>query len=777
MSAVPQNPPPSPDSASLPAALPPDDSAEVRVGAPQKSAGGLGAIQATMRHLQRQPGLLRGGLALLKINQSEGFDCPGCAWPEPGSQRAEIEFCENGAKAVAWETTRKTLDGAFFAAHSVADLAAQSDYWLGQAGRLVEPMLLTRGASHYRSISWDDAFALIGRELNSLGSADEAAFYTSGRTSNEAAFLYQLFVRQFGTNNLPDCSNMCHESSGVALKETLGVGKGTVQLCDFDLADAIFLIGQNPGTNHPRMLTTLQRAAERGCQIVSINPLPEAALMHFQHPQDPTQLLGMGTPISTLFLPVRVDGDAALLKGIMKEMLAEERRRPGQVFDWEFINAQTTGLRELIADLDACSFAELEELSGIPQAQMRAAAEVAWTSRRTICCWAMGLTQHKAAVATIQQVVNLLLLGGHVGRPGGGVCPVRGHSNVQGDRTMGIYENMDAAWLDRLGKRFHFTPPAHEGHNTVATIAAMRDGRVRVFFALGGNFLSATPDTEVTAAALQRCRLTVHVSTKLHRGHLIAGEQALILPCLGRTEIDVQASGPQFVSVENSMGIVHASRGHLPPAGPQLRSEVAIIAGVAEATLGRRSTVAWRELAGNYDRIRDHIEAVVPGFTHFNQRVRGADGFVLPNAARERVFDIPGGRARFTVHPLPRHDLRPGQLLMMTIRTHDQFNTTVYGLDDRYRGVYGGRHAILMNADDIAELGLRAGQRVDLTSHHKGQTRDARGFVVVPYPIPRRCAASYFPETNVLVPLDSYADKSYTPTSKSIVITVAPSAA
>ncbi len=762
------------DSPALPAAVPPGDSELVRLGKPAQTAGGLRAITSTMRQVRDSAGVVRGIKSLLHINQPEGFDCPGCAWPESAEHRAELEFCENGAKAVAWEVTTRTIGEEFFAQHSLGELAAQSDYWLGQAGRLAEPLVLRPGATHYQPITWDDAFVLIADELNALARADEAVFYTSGRTSNEAAFLYQLFVRMFGTSNLPDCSNMCHESSGVALKESLGVAKGTVQLCDFELADAILLIGQNPGTNHPRMLTTLQQAAERGCQIISINPLPEAGLLNFAHPQDPTQLLGRGTPISTLFLPVRIDGDAALLKGIMKLLLSEERRRPGQVLDWPFIREHTSGLPELIADLETLSLSELEEQSGITTAQMHAAAEIIGKSRRIIACWAMGLTQHKAAVATIQQVVNLLLLGGNIGRPGAGVCPVRGHSNVQGDRTMGIYENMDAEFLQRLGQRFHFTPPP-PGLDTVGAIAAMRDGSARVFFGLGGNFLSATPDTAVTAAALRRCRLTVQVSTKLHRGHLITGTQALILPCLGRTERDEQSSGPQFVSVENSMGVVHASRGTLRPAAPALRSEVAIIAGIAHATLHHRTAVPWLGLAENYDRIRDHIEAVVPGFQDYNQRVRSTFGFVLPNAARERCFVTQSGRAEFTTHPLPRHQLAPGQLLMMTIRTHDQFNTTVYGLDDRYRGVYGGRHVIFMHADDLAERGLHSGQCVDITSHYENQQRVARRFRVIVYPIPRGCAAAYFPEANVLVPLGSHADKSRTPTSKSVVITVAAS--
>ncbi len=760
----------------VPAAQPPDDTANVRIAQAPSVAGGFPAVRASLAQLRAQTGWLTGTRALLAVNQPEGFDCPGCAWPEPHEHRSEFEFCENGAKAVAAEATSLRLDAAYFAQHSVAQLAALSDHALGQLGRLTEPMLLRAGAEHYAPVTWDKAFALVSHELGALPGPDHAVFYTSGRTSNEAAFLYQLFVRQFGTNNLPDCSNMCHESSGWALRETIGVGKGTVQLEDFELADAIFVIGQNPGTNHPRMLTTLQEAARRGCRIVSINPLPEAALNRFQHPQEPWAFAGGGTPIATLHLPVRINGDVALLQGICKEILEEEARRSGDVVDQRFIDAHTDGFDDYKAALAALGWDTLVADSGVARADIRRAAEVAWNSKRTIACWAMGLTQHKNAVANIQEIVNLLLLGGHLGRPGAGVCPVRGHSNVQGDRTMGIWERMDDAFLDRLGAHFGFSPPRRHGLDTVNAISAMADGRADVFFALGGNFLSATPDTEATAQALRRCRLTVQVSTKLNRGHLVTGRQALILPCLGRSEHDQQAAGPQFVTVENSMGIVHRSQGALPPASDHLRSEAAIVAGLARAVLGPRNSVAWESLAGNYDLIRDDIAAVVPGFENFNSRVRGRTGLVLPNPARQRRFETATGRARFTTHPLPRHDLEPGQLLMMTIRSHDQFNTTVYGLDDRYRGIRGGRRVVFLNADDIRDLGLVDGQVVDLRSHFGAELRVAKRFVVVPYAIPRRCAASYFPETNVLVPLASVADHSNTPTSKSIVISVVPTA-
>jgi molybdopterin-dependent oxidoreductase alpha subunit len=751
-------------------AQPPDDAEAAHAGPPPPVAGGFPAAAHAFQHVRAHGGLARGSRALLALNQQHGFDCPGCAWPEPAEHRSAFEFCENGAKAVAAETTKARADAAFFARHTVAELAAQSDHWLGEQGRLCEPMVLRSGSDRYQPISWNDAFALIAGALGALDSPDRAIFYTSGRTSNEAAFLYQLFVRQLGTNNLPDCSNMCHESSGWALRETIGVGKGTVQLDDFARADAIFVIGQNPGTNHPRMLTTLQEAARRGCRIVSINPLPEPAMIRFQHPRHPLEMMGRGTPIASLHLPVRVNGDVALLQGIMKELLEEERRRPGRVFDHAFIAAHTDGYQALVEALDAASWTDLVESSGIDRDQMQAAARIAATSERIIACWAMGLTQHRNAVANIQEIVNLLLLRGSIGHAGAGLCPVRGHSNVQGDRTMGIWEQMDDGFLNRLGRRFRFVPPRHHGLDTVGAIQAMREGRAQVFFGMGGNFLSATPDTERTAEGLRRCAQTVQVSTKLNRAHLVTGREALILPCLGRSERDQQAGGPQFVTVEDSMGIVHTSQGPLRPASPHLLSEPAIVAGLGRAC-GLKS-VPWEALVEDYDRIREHIAAVIPGFQDFNARVRRPGGFALPNAARERRFQTATGKARFTVHPLPRHELEPGQLLMMTIRSHDQFNTTIYGLDDRYRGVSGGRRVVFLNEEDLRELGLRAGLIVDLHSHHQGQTRTAERFKVVPFAIPRRCAATYFPEANVLVPLESLAEKSRTPASKSVVISV-----
>jgi molybdopterin-dependent oxidoreductase alpha subunit len=757
-------------------AQPPQELTGLEVGRPSSVAGGIGAIISTLKHAWGEMGLVRGTRTLLVLNQKDGFDCPSCAWPDPDGERSVVEFCENGAKAVAEEATTKRVTPEFFRQWSVADLSCKSDFWLGKQGRLTHPMVLRSGSAHYEPINWADAFRLIAEELNALASPDEAIFYTSGRTSNEAAFLYQLFVRQLGTNNLPDCSNMCHESSGSALTETIGVGKGTVTLQDFNLAEAIFVIGQNPGTCHPRMLTALQAAKRRGCALVHINPLPETGMKRFKHPQEIFGMLGRGTELADLFLQVRINGDVALLKGIMKEMLKEEERRPGEVLDHHFIEEHTAGFESFSAALREADWHDILEESGIAREQIRRAAEIMMRSERTIFCWAMGLTQHKNAVANIQEIVNLMLLRGQIGKPGAGLCPVRGHSNVQGDRTMGIWERPRDQFLDELGREFGFEPPRHHGYDTVESIKAMHEGKAKVFFAVGGNFLSATPDTEYTAEALRRCRLTVQVSTKLNRAHLVTGQQALILPCLGRTEIDMQATGPQFVSTENSMGVVQASRGSLPPASPHLKSEPAIIAGLARATLGDRSRVDWEGLVADYDRIRDCIERVIPGFEDYNARVRTPGGFYLPNLARERQFKTSTGKANFTIHEIPRHHLESGQYLMMTMRSHDQFNTTIYGLDDRYRGIYHERRVVLLNPEDMKEAGLSQGQVVDLVSHFEGEERTAHHFIVVAYSIPRRSAATYFPETNVLVPVRSVAEKSNTPTSKSIVISIKPTA-
>jgi molybdopterin-dependent oxidoreductase alpha subunit len=756
-----------------------------RIGPASTAAAGLGAVLKSASFSHAGPGLARGTQLLLAVNQKDGFDCQSCAWPSPDGERHTFEFCENGVKAVADEATKHRLAPEFFAAHSVAGLSAQSDHWLNAQGRLTAPMILRPGATHYTPITWDDAFALLAAELNALPSPDAAAFYTSGRTSNEAAFLYQLFVRQFGTNNLPDCSNMCHESSGAALDESIGIGKGTVTLADFEQADLILVIGQNPGTNHPRMLSSLEAAKARGAKIVSINPLPEVGTEHFKNPQHfmnplkalPT-LLGAGAKLADVWLQPRINGDLALFKGLMKTLLAAEEAAPGTVFDHAFIREHTHGYEALLADLRATSWSEIETSGGVTRAEIEAVGQLAAKSRATIACWAMGLTQQPNAVATIQSVVNLLLLGGHIGRPGAGACPVRGHSNVQGDRTMGIFEKMPDAWLDRLDAAFAFKSPRAHGLDTVDTIKAMHAGRVRVFFALGGNFLSATPDTEFTAAALRRCTLTAHVSTKLNRSHLVTGRTALILPCLGRSERDLSPDKTeQFVTVEDSMGVINPSRGPLAPASPDLLSEPALVARLAAATLGARSPVPWLDYAAAYDRIREKIAEVVPGFADFNHRIRTGI-FVLPNAPRDqRVWRTANGRANFITAPIPARTLAPGQFVMMTIRTHDQFNTTIYGLDDRYRGIFNGRRVVFMHAADMTDAGLQQGQLVDLTNRHGGVERIAHAFMVAPYRIPRGCLATYFPETNVLVPIDSVAAKSNTPTSKFVIVTLASSPA
>ncbi len=746
----------------------------LRVRRDSKPAAGFGAVRSTFERVVSQMGVSRGLRTLRRLNQEDGFDCPGCAWPDP-AHRSHAEFCENGAKAVAHEATTRRLTPEFFTAWSIPRLLTQSDHWLEAQGRLTQPMIKRSGRDGYEPIAWEDAFVRVAEVLNGLSSPDEAIFYTSGRTSNEAAFLYQLFVRQFGTNNLPDCSNMCHESSSTALTEVIGVGKGTVSLEDFERADAIFVIGQNPGTNHPRMLSALEAARKGGCRIVSVNPLRERGLVRFSDPKSPLGLLGRSTAISDLYLQIRVGGDVALLLGVMKEVLLAEERHPGSVLDWDFIREKTEGFEEFRAALDAVAWGELVEQSGVSRAAMREAAEINTGAERVIACWAMGVTQHKHAVANVQEIVNLLLLRGNIGKPGAGPCPVRGHSNVQGDRTMGICEKPSAGFLDRLASEFDFQPPRDHGLDTVAAIRAMADGRASVFLGLGGNFAVATPDSRYTADALRRCRLTAQISTKLNRSHLVVGDEAIILPCLGRTERDEQAAGPQFVSVENSMSVVHRSQGHLPPASASLRSEPAIVAGLARAALGEANPVPWEELAADYDRIRERIARVVPGFENFNRRIREPGSFVLPSGARTRRFETPSQRAHFTVHALPTIRLATDQYLLMTIRSHDQYNTTIYGFDDRYRGISGDRRVLLLHPDDMRRDGLEPQQQVDLTSHFGGEKRTVCGFRVVPYEVPRRCAATYFPEANPLVPIGSFADGSRTPTYKSIVISVAPS--
>jgi molybdopterin-dependent oxidoreductase alpha subunit len=772
---VPNDPSSAPNDQLVVGAEPPFEAHAAEQVHRHESAAGLYSIYETVKRGVVEMGVGNSFRTLLKVNQTDGFDCPSCAWPDPDRERKTAEFCENGAKAVASEATKARILPEFFARHSLSELLEQSDRWYEQQGRLLQPMWRPAGSDHYQPIEWDAAFELIARELNALASPNEAAFYTSGRASNEAAFLYGLFARQYGTNNLPDCSNLCHESSGAALNEAIGIGKATVKIEDFAYADAIFVIGQNPGTCHPRMLSELQKAARNGCQIVSINPLAETGLIRFKNPQEPLSLLGTGTPIARLFLPVKINGDVALLKGIMKEMLEEDQRSLGKVLAHDFIREQTEGFEALRADLEAESWSELVEQSGCSRELIHEAAQIAIGSERMICCWAMGITQHKNGVANVQTIANFALLRAQIGRRGAGLCPVRGHSNVQGDRTVGIWEKMSEKFLDALGKEFDFSPPKAHGLDAVGTIEAMAAGRIKVFVGLGGNFLGATPDTQLTARAMQRCRLTVQISTKLNRGHLITGREALILPCLGRTERDVQATGEQFVSVENTTGVVHQSRGVLAPASEQLRSEPAIVAGIAQRTLAGRTTTDYASLVADYDRIREHIEHVVPGFAQYNRRVRDPGGFYLPNGPREGKFTTPSGKARFTVHPVPRHELLPGELLLTTVRSHDQFNTTIYGENDRYRGIANGRRVLFINAEDIRARDLKDGSLVDLISRFGTESRKAERFKLVPYDIPRGCVAAYYPETNVLVPLHSVADRSHQPAFKSIPIRIEPS--
>ena len=756
---------------------PPASKPEHRTRPYDKAAGGLGAVTSVLKEAGRHTGMVRGMQLLARINQPNGFDCPGCAWPDPpAGERTAFEFCENGAKAAMAEGTKRRVTPAFFKQHALEDLLGRTDHWLEAQGRLTHPMIKRRGATHYEPLSWAEAFAHIAGALNALADPNEAIFYTSGRTSNEAAFLYQAFARHFGTNNMPDCSNMCHESSGRGLGATIGIGKGTVSLEDFYEADAIVVIGQNPGTNHPRMLSALELAKKNGAKVVSINPLLERGLERFGHPQKPTALLGASTSISDLYLQVRINGDVALLKGVMKIILEREAQAPGTVLDHAFIEQHTVHFEDFKAALEAQPFEPLVEQSGIARAQMEELADLYIASEATIVCWAMGLTQHKNGVANIQEVVNLLLLRGNLGKPGAGACPVRGHSNVQGDRTMGIVERPKLDFLERLDEALGIQSPRAHGVDVVEAIHAMAEGRAKVFFAMGGNFVAATPDTHYTEEALRRCALTVQVSTKLNRSHLVAGEEAIILPCLGRSEVDRQRGGSQFVTCENSMGIVTRSQGFLKPASEQLLSEPAIVAGLAQATLGTRSQVDWAHLVADYDRIRSVIEQVIPGFEGYNARARQPSGFVLPNGVRERVWNTASERAEFTVHGLPDLVLKDDQYLMATVRSHDQYNTTIYGLDDRYRGIYGERRVVMMSPEDIAEAGLSEGQRVDLTSHFDDGERHAPRFVVVAQPVPRRCVFTYFPEANPLVPARSVALQSNTPTSKSVVISMTPSA-
>jgi molybdopterin-dependent oxidoreductase alpha subunit len=754
-------------------ALTPERFTGLKIGKPKTNAVGVPAVVSSIGHALKWMTPTDAVRTMFKINQKGGFDCPGCAWPDPDDDRSAMgEYCENGVKAIAEEATDRALNADFFKKNSVQDLSKWTDFEIGKSGRLTEPMILHAGSDHYAPISWEKALDFIAAELNALASPDEAIFYTSGRASNEAAFMYQLFIREFGTNNMPDCSNMCHESSGKGLSDTVGLGKGSVTLEDIYKSELVIVMGQNPGTNHPRMLSALEKCKENGGMIVAINPLPEAGLLHFTNPQKVSKILRGGVKLADVFLQVKINGDIALLKAIMYVMWEAEKANVGSVFDHDFIKEKTVGIDDFLADLATQNFDDLVTKSGVSAQLIRETAQLCIEKKKIIICWAMGLTQHKNAVGNVQELVNLLLLRGAIGKEGAGTCPVRGHSNVQGDRTMGIWEKPKPAFLDKLRDVVGFEPPRKNGYDVVSAIRAMYDKKASVLFALGGNFLSATPDTEFTAEALRRCNLTVHVSTKLNRSHLIHGKTAIILPCLGRTEIDVQASGAQFVTTENSMGVVQTSTGILTPCAPNLKSETAIVCDLAAATLAHRSCVNWPSMRDNYDKIRDLIEQVIAGFEHYNERVRQAGGFYLPNGPREQKFTTSDEKAHFTVNSAPNWALKTGEYMMMTIRTHDQFNTTIYGLDDRYRGVYNERRVILMNEKDMKTEGLRVQDVVDLSSHFNGVTRTSKRYIVVPYDIPQGDVATYFPEANTLIPIDSFADKSLTPTSKSVVITI-----
>ena len=749
----------------------PEEFLDLKLTKPKVVAAGMTAVVTSAKLVFGEMDVMRGMKALLALNQKDGFDCPGCAWPDPDGHRSSIaEYCENGAKAIAEEATTKKLTAKFFKDNSVFELAALNDYEIGKKGRVAEPMYLPAGATHYQAISWDNAFKKVAQHLNSLASPDEAVFYTSGRTGNEAAFLYQLFAREFGTNNLPDCSNMCHESSGVALNESVGIGKGSVTLEDFDKAEVILILGQNPGTNHPRMLSALQSAKEHGATIISVNPLPETGLISFSNPQTVKGALGIKSKLTDIFLQVKLNGDMALLKAVELLLLAEEEQNPGTVFDHAFIREHTAGYDAFVKGIKRYNAEDLAAAAGLTIEQVRQTADVLKHKTRIIACWAMGLTQHTNAVETIQEVVNLLLLKGSIGKPGAGTCPVRGHSNVQGDRTMGIYEKPPQKVLDALQRVYGFTPPQHHGYDVVECIHAMYEGKAKVFFAMGGNFLSATPDTEYTAKALRNCDLTVHVSTKLNRSHLVHGKEALILPCCGHTDIDMMNGEAQFITCENSMGVVQMSKGSLKPVSDQLLGEPLIVARLALATFGGKSKINWDLYTQHYDYIRNDIELTIPGFEDFNKRVRHLGGFYLPNGARVGKFNTTNARANFTVSDVTTIPLADDELMMQTLRSHDQFNTTIYGLNDRYRGIYNDRRVIFMNRKDIDRLGFHDNDIVDLYNYHDGVERVAKKFIIIPFSIPEQCTATYFPETNVLVPIGSTAKRSNPPTSKMVIL-------
>lgn len=750
---------------------------------PSTAAGGWGALKSVGKRLLESGAPFSNAKALFKTNQPDGFDCPGCAWGDP-EHGSSFEFCENGVKAVSWEATEARVSPGFFATHTVSALSGWSDYELEKQGRLTNPLRYDRTTDRYLPVSWDEAFSQIGSILRGLDHPDRAEFYTSGRASNEAAFLYQLMVRLYGTNNFPDCSNMCHEASGVGLKASIGVGKGTVLLEDFEKTDAVLVIGQNPGTNHPRMLGDLRRAALRGARIAVFNPIREKGLQRFADPQDKLEMItGGNTKIATNYYQPRQGGDMAAIRGISKVVFAEDATARAQgkpaIIDYDFLAEHTLEFEAYRAAVEATSWDAILDQSGLTREEIEEAASIYMNADSVIATWAMGVTQHKHSVLIVREITNLMLLRGNVGRPGAGLCPVRGHSNVQGDRTVGIDEKAPAALLDALEKELGVSMPRKQGHNTVEAIGAMLSGKADVFIALGGNFLRAAPDSPLIVEAFKKQKLTVNIATKLNHSHLVPGETSFILPCLGRTEIDRNSKGsPQIVTVEDSMSMVHGSGGINEPASPELRSEIAIVAGIAEATLGN-DLVKWKELADDYDLIRNMIERVIPGFDDFNARVRVPRGFHLRNAASQREWLTPQHKAMFYAGPLPERTehqealARDDIFVLQTLRSHDQYNTTIYGLDDRYRGVYGERQVIFMNPKDMAKIGAHAKQRVDVIGQYEdGVQRIARNFRLVPYNIPQGSVGGYYPELNVLVPLHSYGEGSFTPTSKSVLVSV-----
>ncbi len=734
-------------------------------------AGGWDALKAVAGALVDQATVIEGGKTLMRANQPEGFDCPGCAWPDP-KHTSSFEFCENGAKAVAWEATTKRATPDIFLQHTVTELLTWSDHQIEDLGRLTEPMAYDPADDHYKVISWEDAFARTAAGLKALGNPNEAEFYASGRASNEAAFLYQLMARRFGTNNFPDCSNMCHEPTSVGLPDSIGIGKGSVTLEDFDHADLILCFGHNPGTNHPRMMATLREASRRGATILAFNPLKERSLEKFASPQDPVEMATLSsTPIASAYFQVSIGGDTAFVQGMMKAVLALEAR-DGGVLDRDFIAEHTTGFEAVVAHIEALDWTDIEAGCGLPRSRIEEAAAIYAKAKSAILCYGMGLTQHRDSSGTVQQLVNLLLLKGNIGRPGAGICPLRGHSNVQGNRTVGIAEKPSAAMLDSIKSVFGFEPPREHGHTVVEAIAAMERGQAKWFMGLGGNFAVAAPDPVRTFAAMRQLDLAIHVATKPNRTHLLIGKEAILLPCLGRTEMDVRAGVRQSVTVEDSMSMVHASRGLNPPASEHLMSEPAIVCGVASAVFGQDPLVDWPALADDYDAVRDLIARVFPeGFEDYNDKVRVPGGFRLPVGPTDRVWKTASGRANFLVFDPKGGDPRQGDpdvMLLTTLRSHDQYNTTIYGMNDRYRGVFGRRDVVFANPDDMARAGLSEGDLVDLgAAFDDSGERVARGFTVVAREIPPGCLTAYYPETNVVISLDDHDLRSGTPAYKS----------